>query len=169
MPGKIKFRIKITEIIIITKTSSTIDDDIRFNVTPHTHTYRTCHDHLQFTPMNEIPTLFCHPIRNTSHCLWLERKYLSNPFYLITEIFTSSSPRPHCALNGPLSSRTHLPWTFSQYFPITNSDVITTSKTSPACSQARSSQNRLRRHEPHPWRKGLQEDLPHRASHYWPQ
>ena len=114
MPGKIKFRIKITEIIIITKTSSTIDDDIRSNVTLHTHTYRTCHDHLQFTPMNEIPTLFCHPIRSTSHCLWLEKKYLSNPFYLMTEIFTSSSPRPHCALNGPLSSRTHLPWTFSQ-------------------------------------------------------
>ena len=52
MPGKIKFRIKITEIIIITKTLSTIDDDIRSNVTLHTHTYRTCHDHLQFTPMN---------------------------------------------------------------------------------------------------------------------
>ena len=69
MPGKIKFRIQITEMIIITKTSSTIDDDIRSNVTLHTHTYRTCHDHLQFTPMSEIPTLFCHPIRNTSHCL----------------------------------------------------------------------------------------------------
>ena len=117
MPGKIKFRIKITEIIIITKTLSTIDDDIRSNVTLHKDTYRTCHDHLQFTPMNEIPTLFCHPIRNTSHCLWLERKYLSNPIYLITGIFASSSPRPHYALNGPLSSRTHLPWTFSQESP----------------------------------------------------
>ena len=135
MPGKIKFRIKIIEIIVITKTSSTIDDDIRSNVILHTSTYSTCHDHLQFTPMNDIPTLFCHPICNTSHCLWLERKYLSNPFYLITEIFTSSSPRPHYALNGPLSSRTHLPWTFSQDFPITNGDVITTSKISPACSQ----------------------------------
>ena len=69
MPGKIKFRIKITEIIIITKTLSTIDDDIRSNVTLHTHTYRTCYDQLQFTPMNEISTLCCHPIRNTSHCL----------------------------------------------------------------------------------------------------
>ena len=107
------FRIKITKIIIITKTLSTIDDDIRSNVTLHTYTYRTCHDHLQFTSMNEIPTLFWHPTRNTSHCLWLERKYSSDPFYLITEIFTSSSPRPQCALNGPLSSRTHLPWTFS--------------------------------------------------------
>ena len=37
MPGKIKFRMKITEIIIITKTSSTIDDDVRSNVTLHTH------------------------------------------------------------------------------------------------------------------------------------
>ena len=142
MPGKIKFRIKITEIIIITKTPSTIDDDIRSNITLHTHTYITCLDHLQFTPMNEKSP----PIPNTSHCLWLERKYLSNPFYLIIEIFTSSSPRPHCALNGPLSSRTHLPSTFSQDFPITNGDVITTSKTSPACSQAKSSQNRWRRH-----------------------
>ena len=37
MPGKIKFRIKITEMIIITETPSTIDDDIRSNVTLHTH------------------------------------------------------------------------------------------------------------------------------------
>ena len=41
MPGKIKFRIKITEIIIITKTLSTIDDDIRSNVTLHTHIQNT--------------------------------------------------------------------------------------------------------------------------------
>ena len=36
MPGKIKFRIKITEIIIITKTPSTIDDDTE-HYTTHTH------------------------------------------------------------------------------------------------------------------------------------
>lgn len=56
MPGKIKFRIETTVIVIITlkykkqKTASTIDDDLRYNVTLHSHTYSTCHHHLEFTP-----------------------------------------------------------------------------------------------------------------------
>ena len=134
MPGKIKFRIKITEIIMITKTPSTIDDDIRSNVTLPTHiqnmswsssihtnewdTYTLLSSNSQYVALFVIgKKVFKQPVLSNNWDFHLK--------------FASTTLCPQRTIIQ-LDSFTV---TFSQDFPITNSDVITTSKTSPACSQ----------------------------------
>ena len=62
-----------------------------------------------------VYTCLVFPISYMSHCLVIGKKVFElHTFYLKTGIFTSNSPRPHCAFHSLLSSRIYLPWTILQ-------------------------------------------------------